>query len=393
MFTSTRSLHIDVLVEYARPTMRKRSAAGNGDMLQGTLDLLILQSLVLGPAHGHTIAHAIERGSDHMLQVEHGSLYPALHRLEDRGLVASFWGTSENNRKAKYYRLTAAGRKRWSPRPPLGAARQGDRPHPQARDRVGMGWTRFFRRSRRDDDFAREIALVHSDRNRREHRARHDAGGGARGGNPEVRQPRARARGRVSHEHYRSARHAVAGPALRHAGAEAGQDFALAAIASLALGIGANTAIFQLLDAIRLRTLPVDRPHELLEVRIPPGGGGRNGSFNGRRPNLTYAIWEQLQQRQQVLSGAFAWSSVRFNTPPGGEVRYVEGLCVSGDYFHCWAWVRSSAACFLHRRTAAAARIPAQSSATPTGRADSAGGPACSVRRYMSTAGYFRSSA
>ena len=79
-------------------------------MLQGTLDLLILQSLVLGPAHGHTIAHAIERGSDHILQVEHGSLYPALHGLEERGWVASFWGTSENNRKAKYYRLTAAGR-------------------------------------------------------------------------------------------------------------------------------------------------------------------------------------------------------------------------------------------------------------------------------------------
>jgi len=79
-------------------------------MLQGTLDLLILQSLALGAAHGHTIAHAIERGSDHILQVEHGSLYPALHRLEERGLVASFWGTSEKNRKAKYYRLTTAGR-------------------------------------------------------------------------------------------------------------------------------------------------------------------------------------------------------------------------------------------------------------------------------------------
>jgi len=80
-------------------------------MLQGTLDALILRSLVLGPAHGHTIAHLIERGSDRVLQVEHGSLYPALYRLEDRGLVASFWGTSENNRKAKYYRLTKAGRR------------------------------------------------------------------------------------------------------------------------------------------------------------------------------------------------------------------------------------------------------------------------------------------
>src|SRR5204863_8054246 len=83
-----------------------------GELIQGTLDMLILQTLVLGPAHGHTIAHAIEHRSDQVLQVEHGSLYPALHRLEDRGLVASFWGTSENNRKAKYYRLTPAGRKR-----------------------------------------------------------------------------------------------------------------------------------------------------------------------------------------------------------------------------------------------------------------------------------------
>lgn len=81
------------------------------DLLQGTLDVLILKTLVLGPAHGHTIAHAIERGSDEVLQVEHGSLYPALHRLEDRGFIASFWGSSENNRKARYYRLTPAGRR------------------------------------------------------------------------------------------------------------------------------------------------------------------------------------------------------------------------------------------------------------------------------------------
>lgn len=88
-----------------------RKIHSEGDMLQGTLDMLILQTLVLGPAHGHSIAYAIERGSDEVLQVEHGSLYPALYRLENRGWIASFWGTSENNRKAKYYRLTQAGRK------------------------------------------------------------------------------------------------------------------------------------------------------------------------------------------------------------------------------------------------------------------------------------------
>lgn len=90
---------------------RRTRSQAQGDMLQGTLDLLVLRTLVLGPAHGHAIAHAIERGSEEVLQVEHGSLYPALHRLEDRGLIASFWGTSENNRRARYYRLTPAGKR------------------------------------------------------------------------------------------------------------------------------------------------------------------------------------------------------------------------------------------------------------------------------------------
>ena len=89
------------------PSNRK----AKGEMLLGTLDMLILQTLLPGPNHAHSIAHSIERGSDDILQVEHGSLYPALYRLEDRGWIASFQGTSVNNRKAKYYRLTPAGRK------------------------------------------------------------------------------------------------------------------------------------------------------------------------------------------------------------------------------------------------------------------------------------------
>jgi len=83
----------------------------HGEMLQGTLDLLILKTLAMGPAHGHTIAHAIERGSEEVLQVEHGSLYPALHRLERRGWIKARWGTSDNNRRAKYYELTRSGQK------------------------------------------------------------------------------------------------------------------------------------------------------------------------------------------------------------------------------------------------------------------------------------------
>ncbi len=80
-------------------------------LLQGTLDLLILRTLVFGAQHGQGIARAIERQSEDALLVDHGSLYPALQRLEERGWIAAEWGTSENNRRARYYRLTAAGRK------------------------------------------------------------------------------------------------------------------------------------------------------------------------------------------------------------------------------------------------------------------------------------------
>jgi PadR family transcriptional regulator len=82
------------------------------DLLQGTLDMLILRTLLFGPAHGHQIAKHIQRTSDEVLQVEHGSLYPALHRLERKGLLASKWETpKERNREFKYYRLTPKGKK------------------------------------------------------------------------------------------------------------------------------------------------------------------------------------------------------------------------------------------------------------------------------------------
>jgi PadR family transcriptional regulator PadR len=81
------------------------------ELLQGTLDLLILRTLQLGPAHGHAIAKAIEQSSEDVLRVEQGSLYPALHRLIKRGWITFAEGASENNRKAKFYRLTAKGRK------------------------------------------------------------------------------------------------------------------------------------------------------------------------------------------------------------------------------------------------------------------------------------------
>ncbi len=82
-----------------------------GDLVQGTLDMLVLKTLSRGAMHGYAIAEFIEGTSNNVLRVEEGALYPALHRLELRGLLASEWGVSENNRRAKYYRLTSAGRK------------------------------------------------------------------------------------------------------------------------------------------------------------------------------------------------------------------------------------------------------------------------------------------
>ena len=87
--------------------MKKRA-----ELLQGTLDMLILQALAPGPAHGHTIAYVIERRSEDVLLIEHGSLYPALHRLREQGWIQAEWKMTENKQRARYYRLTAKGKKR-----------------------------------------------------------------------------------------------------------------------------------------------------------------------------------------------------------------------------------------------------------------------------------------
>ncbi|HJU64560.1 MAG TPA: PadR family transcriptional regulator [Gemmatimonadaceae bacterium] len=83
-----------------------------GDLLQGTLDMLVLKALQLGPMHGWGITERLEQGSNHVLRIGQGSLYPALYRLERQGFVTSSWQVTENSRRARYYALTAAGRKR-----------------------------------------------------------------------------------------------------------------------------------------------------------------------------------------------------------------------------------------------------------------------------------------
>ena len=136
----------------------------DGEMLKGTLDMMILRTLVTGDAHGHTIAKVIERTSENVLEVEQGSLYPALHRLEDRGWVTSYWGASENNRKAKFYRLTAAGRKqlvretsRWRQMTRAIGLVMGEEAR---RWRRRMSWLSFFRRGRADAELQEEIEAL-----------------------------------------------------------------------------------------------------------------------------------------------------------------------------------------------------------------------------------------
>ena len=110
------------------------------------------------------------------------------------------------------------------------------------------------------------------------------------------------------------------------------RSFAAVAILSLALGIGANAAIFQLIDTVRLRALPVKNPLELAEVRIADWNWAR-GSFSSRQPYMTNALWEQIRAHQEAFSGMFAWSDATFNLSSGGEARYAHGLWVSGDFF------------------------------------------------------------
>ena len=193
-----------------------------------------------------------------------------------------------------------------------------------------MSLTKFFRRRARDEDAAREIAsyiAIETDDNIARGmppQAAHDAAVRKFGNTTRVREE----------IYWMNTIRPVdtLWQDLRFAWRLLRRDkgFAAAAVISLALGIGANTAIFQLLDAVRLRTLPVERPDELVEVRFP-AGTSRSGSFTGRRPMLTYLLFDEIRRRQNVLAGMFAWSSGQLNTAAGGEVRRIEGLWASGE--------------------------------------------------------------
>ena len=132
--------------------------------------------------------------------------------------------------------------------------------------------------------------------------------------------------------------------------------FTLVAIVSLTLGIGANTAMFQLLNALLLRPLPVERPHELVEVNLPERDlQVVRGNFP-RYPALTYPMWERVRERQQAFATMFAWADDWFNLAPVGEVRRVPGVWVTGDYFPVLGLAPAAGRLFNRRRRSARVR-------------------------------------
>jgi putative ABC transport system permease protein len=196
-----------------------------------------------------------------------------------------------------------------------------------------MRWLRYFRRPQRDHDFALEI----------EAHLQHEIDDNiARGMNPrEAAFAAQRKFGNVTIA--KETTHCMntigfletLGQDLRYAARllRLEPGFFTVAILCLALGIGANTAIFHLLDAVRLRTLPVAKPQELVGVVIGPNQNCCTGNFSTSHPDFTYALWDQFRTRQQAFSSLFAWAAHRFNTATGGEVHNVEGLYASGDFF------------------------------------------------------------
>jgi putative ABC transport system permease protein len=196
-----------------------------------------------------------------------------------------------------------------------------------------MGWSRFFRRRYWDDERARELAA---------HLAIETDDNVARGMTPDAARAAAlRKLGNptlIREEIYtmnsvgfietvwQDTRYGAR--LLRR-----NPTFAAIAILTLALGAGANTAIFELVNAVTLRRLPVERPDQLAEVRIVKTGEGRIGAFMGNRPNLSNPLWERIRTEQRVFSGMLAWGSARWNLTAGGEARRARGIYVSGDFF------------------------------------------------------------
>src|SRR5688500_16984256 len=263
-------------------------------LLQGTLGLLIPRTLVFGAQHGQGIARAIEQQSEDTLLVDHGSLYPALQRLEERGWIDAEWGVSENNRKARFYELTKKGRKQlvaetdnWR-----GWRRLSGVSSVPTKHEVAAMWP-FPRRT--DDDFHAEIEAhlaIETERLIAEGLSTEDAARAAarRFGNRTSAQERFYESRRILwlDELRQDVRYAWR--ALRRSPA-----FASVAVLTLALGIGANTAIFSVVNAVLLRPLPYRAPGSLILIETSP---------LNRAPEWLTSAWRQQVKTLSDFAGS-----------------------------------------------------------------------------------------
>jgi hypothetical protein len=195
-----------------------------------------------------------------------------------------------------------------------------------------MSWKKYFTRARRDADLQRELEA---------HLAHESDTFLARGMNPEsARHAALRKLGNVAalreslYERNSLSFLESCWQDLRHAFRQLrfSPGYAAVTILSLALGTGVNIAVFQLIDAVRLRSLPVPNPQQLAEISIPKPRK-RTGDFTGWPSEFTYPVWEQIRDRQRGFSGVLAWSMGRINLSPSGQARFAQGMWVSGDFF------------------------------------------------------------
>ena len=323
------------------------------DLLPGTLDLLILKAVSLGSLNGYAIMERIEQMTGGALLVEQGALYPALYRLEHRGLLATEWGTSENNRRAKFYSLTAAGRHAAEDRArQLEPAGDGDGERPRDPRPRGVRWwppacdrgcgacsraaassatwpTRWPSISQRAPSTGRGRAC----------RGKRRRGAPAWSSAPSTRckEDCRQARGLRWLDELR-ADLTYAGRALR-----ASPLFTSVTVAILAIAIGANTAVFSVVEAVMLRRLPVLRPDQLRELAWiePPDNtwkfrydGSTQPLADGGRlmTSFAYPVYTQLRDRSTAFASLFLFATREVNLDAGGRARQASALAVSANF-------------------------------------------------------------